>query len=121
MTQHQEATPHGIRLVYGLHKSSWANIIASLKDTSSTQFFPPEPQYAEIPLLYPGQGLRRDSSRANSGMGKELGCIPYAGVYAACRSEEKRAEAIHKIRRAKPSSKGELVLQHLSKVQCTVQ
>ncbi|KAI1407898.1 putative estradiol 17 beta-dehydrogenase [Hypoxylon sp. FL1857] len=90
--------------------------MAPNKNFSWTQFFPPKPQFTEQSIPNSLSGKVYVVTGANSGMGKELARVLYsrdAKVYAACRSEEKGAQAIAEIKKAEPTSKGELIFLHL--------
>ncbi|KAI1851794.1 hypothetical protein JX265_013151 [Neoarthrinium moseri] len=80
-----------------------------------TQFFPPKPQFTEkdVPNL---EGKVYIVSGSNTGVGKHLARILYeknAKVYIAARSEPKAQRAIAEMRRAAPSSRGDLVFMPL--------
>ncbi|ETS81130.1 hypothetical protein PFICI_06132 [Pestalotiopsis fici W106-1] len=83
------------------------------KQFSWTQFFPPKPHFTDQNIPNDLQGKVYVVTGANSGMGEALAQVLYARgakVYAACRSEKKGNEAIAKIKKAVPGSRGDLVL-----------
>ncbi|KAI1377174.1 putative short-chain dehydrogenase [Hypoxylon crocopeplum] len=80
-----------------------------------TQFFPPKPTFTEnnLPNL---QGKVYIVTGSNTGVGKELARILYSKdskVYIATRSQDKANAAIEEIKKASPSSKGDLVFLKL--------
>ncbi|KAH7305823.1 hypothetical protein B0I35DRAFT_443341 [Stachybotrys elegans] len=82
---------------------------------SYDQAFPPRPTFTEkdVPLL---DGKVYIVTGANTGVGKCVAQILYsknAKVYVAARSESKALAAIDDIKKAEPSSKGQLVFLHL--------
>lgn len=91
-------------------------MMAPNKNFSWSQFFPPKPQFTEQSIPNDLSGKVYIVTGANCGMGKQLAQVLYAKnakVYVACRSEEKAGEAITKIKKDEPGSKGELVFLHL--------
>ncbi|KAI0433045.1 hypothetical protein F5Y09DRAFT_300131 [Xylaria sp. FL1042] len=92
----------------------------SMMDTLS-QLFPPKPDFTEqnLPQLH---GKVYLITGANTGVGKELAQMLYskhAKVYIAARSEAKAAAAIEDIKKAEPSSEGELVFLKLDLADLT--
>ncbi|KAI1346209.1 hypothetical protein F5Y01DRAFT_320012 [Xylaria sp. FL0043] len=92
----------------------------SAMDTLS-QLFPPKPNFTEknLPEL---NGKVYLVTGANTGVGKELAQMLYskhAKVYIAARSEAKAAAAIEDIKKAEPTSEGELVFLKLDLADLT--
>jgi NAD(P)-dependent dehydrogenase (short-subunit alcohol dehydrogenase family) len=94
-----------------------------------SQFFPPNPEFTDKDVPANLEGKVYVVTGANSGMGEELAKVLYAKnakVYAACRSEDKGRQAIEGIKKAVPTSKGELIflsldLADLNKVKAAAQ
>ncbi len=117
----------------------YSHIIARLHPTTMppsssfksfwTQFHPPKPTFTYKDVSADLQGNVYMVTGANCGMGQELARVLYAKnakVYVACRSEEKATKAIAQIKKATPTSKGELVflsldLADLAKVKAAAQ